>query len=354
MTGRATIFDVAKAAGVSASTVSRAFSRPGRVSSQTAERIYQVAAELGYRQDEVRTRSLPAETRTIAVSVSDVTNPFYFPIIRGAEEAAAAAGYTLLVSDAQESSVIEREILERSTPLVDGIVVASSRVSDTVLRALPKSVPVVVLNRHVLGLTCLVPDNPRGIRRAVEHLASLGHRHLCYVAGPEASWADGVRWRAFHEAAYELDLTESRVGPVLPTIEGGAAAADEVLATRATGVVAFNDLIAVGLVRRLAALDVRVPDDLSVVGIDNIFAGELLAPTLTTLASPLNRLGAAGVEYLLAQRGDTAAAHPSPIVLPMRLIVRESTGPAPVPRHHRDTPPRRRATPPSPSSIGWP
>ena len=117
-----TIYDVAKAAGVAPSTVSRAFSRPGRVNAETAERIRQVAEELGYRTNPLA-RALPTgRTSMLALIVSDVTNPFYFEIIRGAQRAANAADYTMLLADVQESGRLEREALERALPLVEGVV----------------------------------------------------------------------------------------------------------------------------------------------------------------------------------------------------------------------------------------
>ena len=148
---RVTIYDVARVAGVSASTVSRAFSRPGRVSSRTAQRIHEVAAELGYRADPLYRADSAARHHLIGLSLIDITNPVFFGIIRGAGDACAKAGYTLVLGDAQESDRREREFFERAVPLVDGLVIASSRVSDTDLRALARAVPVVVLNRHVRG-----------------------------------------------------------------------------------------------------------------------------------------------------------------------------------------------------------
>src|SRR5690606_28137204 len=209
-TGRVTIYDVAREAGVNASTVSRAFARPGRVSSETSAHIRAVADRLGYRQEEIFRPSTPTRHSIMGLAVSDITNPFYSGVIRGAERAAAEAGLTLVVGDAYESAAAEREMLDRQLPIVDGIVITSSRLSDTDLRGLARVKPAVVLNRQVRGLPCFVPDNTRGIKRAAEHLGELGHNAIAYVAGPEASWADGMRWRALREAAFELGLSANR------------------------------------------------------------------------------------------------------------------------------------------------
>ena len=182
-----TIYDVAKAAGVSPSTVSRTFSRPGRVSNRTAAHIRRVAAELGYRTDRVHQQAAPTHTHMIGLAVTDVTNPFFFPLLRGAEQVCTEHGYALMLFDAQESGSREREIFERALPVLDGVVIASSRLSDTALRGFAKKAPTVILNRVVTGLPCVVSDYERGVRRALEHLAGLGHRRVAYIAGPPAS-----------------------------------------------------------------------------------------------------------------------------------------------------------------------
>lgn len=324
-----TIYDVAAAAGVSPSTVSRTFSRPGRVSARTAQRVRQIAVDLGYRTDDLAQPSLPSRFHTIGVATSDITNPFFFPIIRGAETAAARAGYTLLLTDAQESDVIEMETLRRSIPVVDGMIVVTSRASDTVLRSIAKQTAVVILNRHVPGLPCVFTDNVRGTYRAVEHLAGLGHRRVCYVCGPEASWTDGVRWRALREAAAQLGLADGRIGPFAPTVLGGMAAAGAIRERGVTAVVAYNDLMAIGVLRGLRDAGVPVPAAVSVVGFDNTFASDLVTPGLTTVAAPLRSLGEVAVNTVVAIARGVRPRAEQPQVLPVRLVVRESTGPAP-------------------------
>src|SRR5690606_11501368 len=238
-----TIYDVAQTAGVAPSTVSRAFSRPGRVNAQTAERIRQVASELGYRTNPLA-RGLPTgRTSLLGIVVADVTNPFFFEIIRGAEKTARDAGYTLLMVDAHESDEAERQALDRTLPLVEGMILATSRLSDSSIRVAAKQRPTVVMNRHLTDVPSVLTDNAQGMRSAVEHLADLGHANLAYLAGPEASWADGMRWRAFREATRAVDVQARRIGPFAPTLAGGLAAAAALVKHRATAAVAYNDLI---------------------------------------------------------------------------------------------------------------
>ena len=325
----ATIYDVAKAAGVSPSTVSRAFSRPGRVSAQTAERIRQVADELGYRSREVARSAPRTTTRVLGLAVADITNPFNFRVIRGCQAAAAEAGFVVTLSDSQESEALEREMLRRSMPLLDGLVIASSRLSDTELRTVAKSLPVVVLNRRVAGLHCIVPDMAHGVRKAAEHLVQFGHKSITYLAGPEASWADGMRWRAVRDSSRELGFTEHRIGPFAPTLQGDRAAAEVVAARKLHAVICYNDLMALGLMRGLQERGLRVPQDCSIVGFDNIFASALTSPTLTTIAAPLTMLGDSAVRYIVGSlNGNQAAVETIPLTVPVRLVIRDSTGPA--------------------------
>lgn len=324
---RVTIYDVAREAGVHPSTVSRAFSRPGRVSSATAARIHEVSERLGYRQDQPFRVPTSSRTRIITLAVSDITNPYYFGLIRGAEKAASAADFSLVVTDARESASEERSVLSRHLPGSDGLIVTSSRLSDTELRGLAREVPLVVLNRRVSGLPCIHPDNARGIRRSVEHLASLGHTRIGYVAGPDASWADGARWRAVREACHELSLTDARIGPVQPTMAGGRAAAAEIMRLGLTAVQAYNDQVGVGLLRGLAQLGVDVPGEVSVVGFDNTVTADLGTPGLTTVAQPVTLLGETAARAVIAQVNGEAVLRELTQIVPVKLLQRASTGP---------------------------
>ncbi|MGK5682972.1 LacI family DNA-binding transcriptional regulator [Actinoplanes sp. URMC 104] len=322
--GRPTIYDVAREAGVAASTVSRAYARPGRVNADTAQRIFEAAQRLGYRSGATRQAAPAGGQNAIALVVADVTNPFYGDIIKGAYEAAREAGYQLILSHTNESPKVERQTIEQELAQVDGVVIASSRMTDSALRMVAKQKAVVLLNRIIPEANCVLNDAERGIRRAVEHLASLGHDRITYVAGPETSWSDGVRWRALRKAAAELGVEPRRIGPYEPTVLAGLSAALRVAETDATAVQAYNDQLAIGILKGLGRLGVAVPEQVSVVGFDNIIFDELVEPQLTTIASPLYRMGFTGVQNCIAV---SQGAKPSgrPLVLPVRLIVRGST-----------------------------
>lgn len=322
-----TIYDVARVAGVAPSTVSRALSKPGRVSFKTAEHVRHVAEALGYRAASFQREVPEQRTWLLAIVVADIGNPVFAGMIRGAELAARKAGYTMLIVETQESTEVEIAAVKRVTAAVDGLVLAASRMADGIIRDVAKHKPVVVLNRTVGQVTSVTSDNAHAMKQATEHLAERGHRHVTYLAGPEASWADGSRWRGLREAGLELDLGVRRVGPCLPTIRGGADAAEQWMARPTSAVVAYNDLVAIGFTRAVQRAGLRVPGDVSVVGFDNIVDSALIEPRLTTVAAPLVSLGEAAVNHLLhVEQRD--ANSPEWVFVPARLIVRESTGPA--------------------------
>jgi LacI family transcriptional regulator len=341
---RPTIYDVAREAGVAASTVSRAYSRPGRVNAETAQAIFAAADRIGYRATRI-TGPLGRRTGAVTLAVSDIANPFYNEIISGAEEAARLAGYALLLANTSESGPVERAAVERSLDLVEGVVLASSRMSDSAIRMIAKQKPLVLMNRQLPEISCIVSDNPRGARQAAEHLGALGHDTITYLAGPESSWAEGVRWRALREAAQELELRVRRIDPQdSPNMVTGFRAAGQVVADGATAVLAYNDQLAVGLMKGIQAAGLRVPDDVSIVGFDNILLAEVVDPPLTTVTAPMRTAGRTAVGNVLALAAG-AQADGETLTLPVQLVVRGSTA-APRPtRRGRAAPTTRQSGP---------
>ncbi len=323
-----TIHDVAAMTGVSISTVSRALGRPERVNPATRERVLAAAAELGYAPNPQAKSLLSGRTNRIALFVPDITNPFFFGLIRGAQRHAAEAGYTQLLVDTDESPEVEARYLHELAKSVDGFVLAAPRMSDTALADASRLLRLVVINRNAPDVPGVLLDTPTGMSQAVEHLASLGHRRLVYLAGPPTSWSDGRKWRAVQTACRRLVLEVSRLGPFAPTLAAGAAAADVALHSRATGLLAFNDLIAIGVVTRLAERGVDVPGDLSVIGCDDIFGASFCQPPLTTLAAPVQEAGRVAVDMLLDQLAERPTSGRHDVRLATLLTVRRSTGPA--------------------------
>ena len=323
---RATILDVAEEAGVAASTVSRAFTNPARVNQATREHILEIAKGLGYSPNPLARALESGRTETLALLVPDITNPYFAGVIKGAEGAAARSGRTLVLGDTQESAATEAELVRRLGPAVDGFVLSASRLPDTDLRRVGELNNLVLLNRVIPGITGVVADYTSGTRQIVDHLASHGHTEAVFLAGPPESWSGRRRWSGLKEAANAVGMTVRRLGPYAPTREAGAAAADAVLTSGTTAAVCHNDMLALGVLRRLLERGVHVPGDVSIVGFDNIFGADLCTPTLTTLAEHTQDAGARAVEALIhlgLQRTRTDQSWQ----LPTHLVVRESTGP---------------------------
>ncbi len=329
----ATLADIAMRAGVATSTASRALSNPGRVNAATRERIERVAAELGYSPNSQARALTSGRTGAIAVLVSDVTNPFYFGIIRGTQRQLKASGYSQLLIDTEESDQNEDALLHRLRSSFDGAILSASRLSDRALAELAAELPLVAINRQTRGVPSVVIDTPGGIVQAVGHLVSLGHHEIAYVSGPETSWSNESRWRAFVKATAAHGVTGKRLGPFSPRQRAGAAAADAALNAGVTAVIAFNDLLAIGMLQHLASRGVRVPHDLSIVGCDDIFGADFCNPPLTTLTAPIEQAGRLAVTLLLARLDPRSAPSArQAAVLPTYLTVRSSTGRSPGPR----------------------
>lgn len=324
---RATITDVAAAAGVAPSTVSRSFTHPGRVNHVTRAVVLEAAARLGYAPNPAAQALESGRTNTLALLVPDITNPYFAGVIKGAERAADAAGLTLVLGDTQENPQREEQLVARLGRAVDGFVLAASRLPDDTLRRAADLSPIVLVNRASPGLTCVVADFDTGTRQIVTHLASHGHRSFVFLGGPPESWSGARRWNGLRAAADELGLEATRFGPYTPTRASGPAAADAVVAAGATAVVAHNDMLAIGLMARLAQRGVAVPADVSVVGFDDIFGADFCQPPLTTLAEPTEDAGARAIEALAVQTRAPASGETVVRVMPTQLVVRASSGP---------------------------
>lgn len=327
----ATIHDVAALSGVAASTVSRALSTPGRVNFRTRERIEAAAAELKYVPNAQAKALSSGRTKAVAVLVADITNPFFFDIIRGTQLQLKAAGYTQLLVDTEESDEVEVNTVEQLRQTADGIILASSRLSDTALTKVSATMPTVTINRDAPGVPSVMLDTPTATNQALDHLISLGHTNIAYLSGPDTSTSSRLRWAGLSAAGQERSVTVARLGPFAPRTYSGAAAADALVHSGATAGIAFNDLIAIGMLQRLRERGVRVPEDMSIVGCDDIFGADFCSPPLTTVTAPVERAGRDAVTMLLGQLNPCFGTAPrSHTVLPTHLTIRGSTGPAPL------------------------
>ena len=335
-----TIRDVAQASGVHISTVSRAFSAPHLVNLDTRNRVLTVASDLGYRPNRAARGLITGRTHNLGLIVADISNPFFPPLIKAAQTQARERDYSVFVADTDESPVVEEHLVEAFAKQVDGVLLCSPRMSNRLIHRLRREVPLVVVNRHVKGLPCVLMDVGSAARQAVDHLTGLGHERLALVAGPAASWTSGQIRRAAGTAARAAGARLQIIGPNPPTSQGGAAAAEAVLSAGVTAVLAYNDLVAIGLMEALHHAGVRIPDDASVVGIDDIPHSQLSRPKLTTATMPTVAAGRIAVDMLLQFVADDGRASAPQTTLETTLVVRESTAPPP---RGADAPRRRSA-----------
>lgn len=325
---RVRLKDVAEAAGLSMTTVSRAFSRPGRVSERTVRYVHQVANELGYIPDPIAPVEEKRQLRSvIAVLVANLDNPVFVDMIHGMDTRLAEYGFVTSVVDFQEDPVREIEVAERLAPFVDAVVFASPRTSSTSIRKIAQVVPTVVADRVVRGVPSIVVDDRAATADAMEYLSRLGHGKVTYLAGPDGSWQDGYRWNSLHLAGRRIGMATRRVAGESFLREGGRRAVGEFLRNPTTAVIAYDDLMAIGFMEGLSSRGYAIPDRCSVIGFDGIVQGAEYTPQLSTIAIDYRDLGNVAARCLISRLlhiGESAG----PVVrMPAEFILRASTAP---------------------------
>lgn len=335
---QSTASDVARLAGVSVSTVSRAIAAPHMVSATALHKVQQAAATLNYRPNRAARGLATGRTGNLGLVVPDLENPFFSSITKAVHNRARALGYALFVADTDEDSEEEPEIIGNLAKQVDGVILCSSRATDAELLERSHGTRVVLVNRKVGDLPSVSLDSRDGVRQAVRHLWALGHRHIAYAGGPRRSWIDSQRREALEVAASEFEGVDAEdLGAFQPYFSGGVAAADLLLASQATAVIAYNDLMAFGLLDRVKQRGQVVPRDLSVVSFDNIMLASSVSPPLTTASAAPQTLAREAIDLLralMADDGPRVAEVAAPSrnlqrILPVDLQVRGSTGPVP-------------------------
>ncbi len=328
---RVTIADVARAAGVSQQTVSRALNNKAEISPETRARVLQVVEQLGYRPSLLARGLATHKTTTLGLVVPDIANPFFSEVARGAEDVAHRAGYHLFLCNTIEDPDRETDVLRSlEAQHVGGVVLCSSRLSDGQLLAVAAALPALVLvNRRLpeSGLTSICVDDERGACDAVQHLIQRGRRCIALLAGPPASRSGHSRRRGYAAAleAAGWPLDDGLIQPCAPDLEGGRKAATALLLARPEidALFCYNDLVAVGALQACAACGRQVPEDVAVIGCDDILLASLVTPSLTSLRSDQRHLGALAVEALLRQI-EGCQERCQDVLLQPQLIVRAS------------------------------
>jgi LacI family transcriptional regulator len=331
----ATLRDVARLAAVHPGTVSRALNPDTRrlVNEDTARRVIEAAEALGYRPNPIARGLKTSRSYTIGVLVPDLTNPLFPPIVRGIQDTLEQAGYTPLIANTDNDPERERNDFEAMRARqVDGVITATARLDHGLLdEMVAAGLPIVLVNRRLDDgpLPSATADDREGARQAVQHLAGLGHARIAHLGGPQEVSTGHSRYEGFvagmEQAGLAIDPDLVRFATAFTEPEGERLCAELVAGgARPTAIVAGNDLMALGCYDVFAAQGIDCPADISVVGFNNMPFSERFNPPLTTIGIPHYEIGAAAAQLLLdrLQQPDTPPRH---IVLPPRLVVRQSS-----------------------------
>jgi len=325
------IKDIARLARVSHPTVSRALQNSPLVNAKTAERIRKIAKESGYRASAVARGLVTRRTRTIGLVVTTIADPFTSEVVSGIEQAANDHGYCVFLADSNADPEREKKIVQSfAEQRVDGIIVTSSRVGALYLPLLSEMmVPIVLVNDQYPGafVHSVMIGNQEGSRTITQHLIGLGHRRIAYIGDQFGYQSDTERHAGYREA-----LAAARI-PALPELvvrgDGKSEAAMQAmsslleLSNPPTAVCCYNDMTALGAMRSIRLHRLRVPEDISVTGFDDLFVAPYTYPPLTTVRQPMRRMGQLAMENLIKlMSGQESVVR---IKVKPELIVREST-----------------------------
>ncbi|PAP75007.1 LacI family DNA-binding transcriptional regulator [Rubrivirga marina] len=336
----ATIHDVATLSGVSIGTVSAVLNRKGTVSEGTRRRVLDAISELHYRPSAAARRRLqPTTAKSVGLIVKEVNNPYFADVIFGVQDAARELGYHVLVGHTERSYDLEQRLTELLVAKdVDGLIINPLLNEDTDLSHLFEirwtNVPLVLIE-SIRGIQANMVDvdNVAAAMEAVDYLVGLGHRRIVHFGGPQYSGhseerIEGVR-RAF--IAHRLVMGEDDVVHAGASLEDGYRAAlgyfRDREGDRPTAITCYNDLVAIGVLRALRELGLRVPEDVSVVGFDDIDVASYLSVPLTTVRMPRREIGRRATQMLIGSVEAAGKVAPEKVVLETELVVRASTAP---------------------------
>jgi LacI family transcriptional regulator len=331
----ATLRDVAAAARVHPATASRALNPETRilVSEETARRVIDAAGRLGYQPNAVARSLRTRRSHTVGVLIPDLNNPLFPPIVRGLEDRLAAAGYVALLGNTDADPSRERTLFEQMRARhVDGFVLATATLRDQLLaEAATADVPLVLMNRVApeYGFPSVSADNEQGARMAVSHLARLGHSRIAHIAGPQEASTGVERLRGFRDgmATHGLKVDEDLISYARKyTVEEGTRCCGDLLAGHGefTAITAANDMLAVGCYAALDESARQCPEDISVIGFNDMPFIDRLRPPLTTMRFPHYQLGTEAAELLLERINGTQGPGKIRYLAP-ELVVRGST-----------------------------
>lgn len=332
--GSVSIRDVASRAGVSIATVSRAVNGISSVNPELAKRVWKAIEEVGYLPNTQARALVSGRSRMLGLIVSEITNPFFPELVQEFENLAVAQGYEVLIGStnyepARTESLIRR-MLQRN---VDGVAVMTFGIEeDLVQKLVEREFPLVFVDAgpDLPNIRIIKVDYGEGIRQGVQHLAALGHRQIAFISGPLRLRSAVARRDAFSKSMAELGLTVPSENLVegTHTMEGGMAATEKLVALKdlPTAIMCSNDMTAIGVLHELYRTTHKVPDDISVLGFDDIHLAQFMLPPLTTVQMSCKELAAAAVEALRAGiELDNPKADRKEWRIPTQLVVRQSS-----------------------------
>jgi DNA-binding LacI/PurR family transcriptional regulator len=324
-----TIADVAARAGVSKATVSRVFSRPQVVRPETRDRVLETARELSFVPSRVARSLAIGRTGSIGLFVPDIANPYFGPVIKAVQREARRHDMIVFTADSDEFDEDEYGLATTMAQQADGLVLFSPRMPDSAILELAERLPLVVLNREIAGVPAVIIPSDDGMTQAVEHLVALGHHRVAYISGPRETYSNRVRRSAVRSAARKFGVELTELGPFEPFFTSGVRAGDPLIASGATAGIAYNDLMALGVMQRLTERGLTVGRDISVIGFDDIWLAPMAQPSLTTVHAPAPEAATSALRWLLELVEQAGTRERTTIRMACELIVRRSTGPAP-------------------------
>ncbi|MFI5662909.1 LacI family DNA-binding transcriptional regulator [Streptomyces sp. NPDC051684] len=293
----ATLMDVAQAAGVSKATASRALQRPDMVAEGTRLRVREAADRLGFQPNSAARALTKGRTGLVGLIVPTLSNPFFAPLVIGAQQAAEDTESHLLIAVSEYDAEREAALADRLSEQADGLIMVTPVGTDAALRERFKRRPLVLVDRQVGRLPAVVADTAAGLAELLGHLMDLGHREIAYVSGPAGSWADEQRRASLTAQASDAGARIHVLGPLPPTFDAGIEASRS-LPGAATAVLAYNSYLALGLLHGLGTTGRRVPEDISLAAADDLSTLGATTPPVTALDVPLREVGTLAVTRL--------------------------------------------------------
>ncbi len=331
-----TIYDIAKRAQVSAMTVSRVINNSGRISDKTKVKVKKIMEELNYVPNSTARSLVTQETKMLTLLITDITNPFYTTLARGAEDAAMQLGYKLLFGNSDENLQKEKEYVDTIlSTRVDGVLFAPAgdASSDHLASLKRHRIPFVLLDREVPGIESdmVIGESKEGARQLVEHLISLGHKRIGLVNGSSEVSTARQRYAGYWEALKlnDIPFDERLMIELGYKQQHDTALLDPLLRLEhpPTAIFAANNFLAVSIVTALRSKHIRVPEDMSIACFDDFGIVSQLNPFLTVVAQPAYQFGYLGIQLLVDRIQNKSTAEWKKIILPTELICRESTKP---------------------------